>query len=720
MAFSSPNLGLGIAFFMKDMFSSVAQKIKTNYQGLSKGVSKINNAVMGSIENMQKGLGTILTGVAIAAPFALAVNASAEFNHELARTKAISSATTEQMELMKQAALDVAGATEFSAQEAAGGLTNLAMAGLNATDSITALPNVLDLATIGSISLAQSADIATNVMSGFGKEAGDLSHIMDVMAKTATTSNTDIVQMGEAMKLIAPQANSLGVSIEEVAASIGFLANAGLKGSVATASMRTAITRLGKEGSPAQKEMQRLGITAFDNQGKFLGLAGVIGQVEGATSGMTDAQKLNTMTQIFGAEASTQFTALMNTGIKVMKDGKMQTIKGAEALQYMTKEMVNSGGAAKAMAAIMRDTLTGDLKTLSSQWDNMMISIGDALEPVVRPFVQGLSKMISLVGEFVRSPFGSFLTKVVGVLAGIVSTLFILAGAFTIAEAAAMAFGAIIGIVGWPITLIVVGIGVLVAALFELDKHFQIFDKIGILFDGLSEVFKSATDDGFEMSKGVHDALEGMGLLPFVEFMGTVFVRMKAMFRGFGDTIVSEFQPVFELLGHLWDGFVFLVGGVGWVIGKIFSLFGNMKSEVSGFEVIGKAIAHLVLMPIKGILLAIRTANSAIGFVKSLFGSDVDEDVKKGGSGLVPKGSDGSGVVDTEGSDDGGIKEALGESVQNTHNNETNNIKNIAKNLVPTPQNTGGSKEITIINQIDGDEVARKTMKIQEDEMLRE
>jgi hypothetical protein len=120
----------------------------------------------------------------------------------------------------------------------------MAMAGLNVTEIMDGLPGVLNLAQAGNLDLATSADIATNIMGQFNKEATDLNHIVDVMAKTATSSNTNVQEMGEAMNYLGPTMNALGVSIEETSAVIGILANNGIKGSLAGRALGTSLVRL--------------------------------------------------------------------------------------------------------------------------------------------------------------------------------------------------------------------------------------------------------------------------------------------------------------------------------------------------------------------------------------------------------------------------------------------------------------------------------------------
>ena len=118
------------------------------------------------------------------------------------------------------------------------------MAGINSTDSISALPNVLNLATAGSLELSNAADIVTNVMSGFGISADDVGKATDVLVTGFTSANTDFQQLGEAFTYAGPVAKAAGLGFEETSATLALLGNAGIQASMAGTTLRGAITRL--------------------------------------------------------------------------------------------------------------------------------------------------------------------------------------------------------------------------------------------------------------------------------------------------------------------------------------------------------------------------------------------------------------------------------------------------------------------------------------------
>ena len=158
-----------------------------------------------------------------------AVKMTSDFDSGMSRVAAISGATDEELAKLRQTAKDLGASTAFSASEAAAGMENLASAGFEVNEIIEAMPGMLDLAASSGEDLASSADIAASTLRGFGMDASEADHVADVLAQNAAATNAAVADTGEAMKYIAPLANTVGLEFEEVAASIGIMANAGIK-----------------------------------------------------------------------------------------------------------------------------------------------------------------------------------------------------------------------------------------------------------------------------------------------------------------------------------------------------------------------------------------------------------------------------------------------------------------------------------------------------------
>ncbi|GAA0857708.1 hypothetical protein GCM10008916_12510 [Clostridium nitritogenes] len=306
-----------------------------------------------------------MTGVAVAA-----AHVGMEFESKMSRVKAISGATGEEFKKLEEQALQLGQATAFSASECAEGMENLASAGFSTNEIMDAMPGLLDLAASSGEDLATSSDIAASTLRGFGIEASKTSHVADILAKNAAATNAAVGDTGEAMKYIAPNARAAGLGLEEVTAAIGELANAGIKGSQAGTTLRSALVRLAKPSDPAATAMERIGFTAFDSSGKMKSLATIMGELNEKTKNLTDEQKQNTIATIFGTEALSGMTVLMQGG--------------KQGLDELTSEFKNCDGAANEMARTMQDNTKASIEQAFGALETAGIKALKAAAPAIK------------------------------------------------------------------------------------------------------------------------------------------------------------------------------------------------------------------------------------------------------------------------------------------------------------------------------------------------
>ncbi|MED1059722.1 phage tail tape measure protein [Bacillus mycoides] len=344
------------------------QKTTGKSKQTSEGISALNKA-------------SAAAGVAIVASVGASVKAAANFEQSMAKVKAISGATDSEFKQLENTAKHLGATTQFSASQAADGLAFLSLAGFKAQDSIDAIPSVLNLAAAGAIDLGSAADIASNIMTGFGLTAQDTQHATDVLAKTFTTANTDMNQLGMAMKYVAPVANALGWDIEDAATAVAKMSDAGIQGSQAGTSLRAALLSLANPTGQTEKAFEKLGISVVDANGQFKPLPELIGHISSKMEGMTDAQKTVTAAQLVGTEASAGFLALLDQG-----QGSLQDYKN---------ELELSGGTAERVAKIQQETLVGAWNAAKSAMEGLAIGIGTTLLPMFTAAVNGATALIS-------------------------------------------------------------------------------------------------------------------------------------------------------------------------------------------------------------------------------------------------------------------------------------------------------------------------------------
>ncbi|PED30085.1 phage tail tape measure protein [Bacillus cereus] len=355
-------------------FRQGIQQARSEMQGLGQGAT----STASSMSTLTKASAAV--GTAVVAAIGASVGAAANFEQSMARVKAISNATDSEFAALSKTAKDLGASTQFSASQAAEGLSFLSMAGFKAKDSINALPSVLNLAAAGQMDLGRSADIVSNIMTGFGVSAEDTGHAVDVLTKTMTSANTDLPMLGDAMKYVAPVASSLGISMEDTATAVAKMSDAGIQGSMAGTALRAALLQLNSPTGAAQKEMEKLGLNVKDASGNMLPLPQIIGRVNEKMQGMTDSQKTAAAAHLVGTEAASGFVALLKVGEQGLAD--------------YSKGLENSAGTAERVAKIQHDTLKGAWDELTSAAEGLGITLGESLLPAFKSLVQAASGLV--------------------------------------------------------------------------------------------------------------------------------------------------------------------------------------------------------------------------------------------------------------------------------------------------------------------------------------
>lgn len=293
-----------------------------------------------------------------------AIKVSGDFEESMNAVRAVSGATGKDFDDLRNLAKKMGAETAFSATEAANGMEYLAMAGMNTQQVLATIPNALSLAAAGSIDLAQSADILSNIMSGMGIAAEESARVADVLAQTAAGANTNISALGEAMKYVAPIAKTMGYSLEEASAAIGILGNAGIAGGQAGTSLRAILSRIAAD-TGAKATLADLGVTAVDSSGKMRSLTEILTDLQFKTKDLSSADQIEVFKDIAGAEAM--------GALAVLVDGVAN-----DSLPQLTAKLMEAEGAAQKMAEIRMEGLNGAIKTAKSAAEGFLIALGDA------------------------------------------------------------------------------------------------------------------------------------------------------------------------------------------------------------------------------------------------------------------------------------------------------------------------------------------------------
>ncbi len=347
------------------------------------GFAKRLDANRASADVLANGLLTIGTVAAVGLGFA--VKASADFEQAMSNVKAAGQDAAGNFDALRAAAVEMGAQTAFSATEAASGIENLMKAGVSAEDVLGGgLSGALDLAAAGSLGVGEAAEIAATALTQFGLAGADVPHVADLLAAGAGKAQGEVADLGAALKQSGLVASQFGLSIEETVGGLSAFAAAGLLGSDAGTSLKTMLQRLAVQTPAAAKEMERLGISAYDASGNFVGLEGLAGQLKTSMSGLTPEARNAAMAIIFGSDAVRAANVLYENG-------------AAGIAEWTAK--VNDQGFAAETAATKLDNLKGDLEALGGAFESVLIDGGSGANEALRGLVQGATDAVNVIGS---------------------------------------------------------------------------------------------------------------------------------------------------------------------------------------------------------------------------------------------------------------------------------------------------------------------------------
>ena len=307
---------------------------------------------------------TAMAGAGVAAAAAFSVRTFAGFDAEMSKVEAISGATGDGLDTLREKAKALGASTQFSAGEAAEGMKFLGQAGFDTQEILAGIGPTLSLAAAGALDLGMAADIASDVSSAFGLSADEIGRVADVLAVTATSANTNVEMMGETFKLSAPLAKAAGQSLEEMSAAAGLLGNSGIKATVAGTDLKNILSKF-STGS-AQEKLRGFGVEALDAQGNIRPMLDVLKELGEKTRDLPGGERLRNFMDIFGERSAKSAVVLADVG--------------GEAIDSIRQKMEDAEGAADRMAKTMMDNLAGDGVKFLSALQGAAIEAAEGME----------------------------------------------------------------------------------------------------------------------------------------------------------------------------------------------------------------------------------------------------------------------------------------------------------------------------------------------------
>jgi hypothetical protein len=279
-----------------------------------------------------------------------------EFNQEVANLASVLGKTTSEIEPLINDAKRLGASTKFTASEVVQLQVAFSKLGFKEEEILSATEATLELAAATGVDLATSAEIAASVLNGFGLGAEQTQRVVDVMAKSFTSSALDMEKFQVAMRAVGPVAKTAGFSIERTTAMIGVLADNGVRAETAGTGLRNVFLELSKRGITFEQAMAKIA---------------------------NSSDKAATSMELFGKE---------NAVVGVVLS------ENVEKTNNLEKALMNAGGAAEQMANTQLDTLTGATTLLSSAWEGFILSLEDGDGIISRV----LSSAINLATDFLN------------------------------------------------------------------------------------------------------------------------------------------------------------------------------------------------------------------------------------------------------------------------------------------------------------------------------
>jgi len=632
------SLGLGFVFTARDLASSKMQRVERRFSSLDERVGLGTQRMMGNFKQLAVGFAVFTAGALMVAGSLSLANAAGKFEQGLAAVGAVTRATASEMDMLGQAAIEAGIRTQFSPTEAVEGLTSLATAGQTATQATRTLIPVLDLAagSLGQLGVAAAAEAVVGTLNAYGLEAERAAGITDKLLRITQLTNFQTRDFQAGLAKAAAAGATFNQALDDTLITMGLLRNRNIDASSAATAFREVVRRVGADAR-AQNAVLGTGVKIFEQStGKMRSVVDIMSDFARATANMTDKERNRRVAVAFGARGLLAFNAIQKAAFTTVRDGVTVTLRGAEAIAALRKQMGNAAGTAAQFRDKLLDTFEGQKTLLKGTMQTFAVVLGKPFAQVFKPIVKALVNALNAILKAFQSipapikkalagvvlAAGGFLMLVGGVIAA-KATIALLAIAF---QALGISIGGILASL-LPVILIIGVLAAVVAGFYIAFKKNlggigdfarRVWEKVSLFFQALKQLF---VQGGF--SGAVRDELnraENQGLKRFLIAVWQIVYRIQQVWEGFKEGFVSTIEAARPVFADLVDAFSELGR-------EIAALFGDIAGGAAGLpsdkfrsfgQVVGAVFGTIVKWAAKVIAVFARITGGIVAGFRSM------------------------------------------------------------------------------------------------------
>lgn len=598
----SINVGTAVGYLDLDT-SKFKAGLKDAQSTLSEFANSSNNAGtrFEALGSSLKTVGSTIT-TAVSLPLlalgAGAIKTASDFEAGMSKVSALSGATGDDLKMLEDKAREMGASTKYSATESAEALSYMALAGWDAEQMAAGLEPSLKLAGAAGMELSLATDIVTDTMSMFGMQASEATKMTDMLAYAQANSNTDVQQLGEALKYCGASANAMGYDLADTTALLGVFADQGLKGSSAGTTLNAMFRDMKKNAKDGAIAIGETNVSIVDANGNYRDMTDILADVEKATEGMTQAERDMALSSIWGTEA--------------LKGVNMAFEAGVPKIREFEEGIRNSDGAASEMYDTMQNNLQGAIDNMKSAFEGLLITIGQRLIPIFQNLVEGITNVFTW--------FNNLSPAIQNVIIGV---------------------GGFLAILG-PLLLIVGNVIIFIVKLSTSISALVTFFSAGGAGAGLLSVAIGALSGPIGIAIGVITALIAVGVLLYNNW-DTIKAKCSEVWNSIKETVTTVWNNIKTSTLEIWNNITSTLSSAWNTIKTVATTVWNTIKSV--IQTVWNAIKSIVTVGANAVKSVVTTVFNAVKSVVTTVWNTIKTVIQTAWNGIKSVVSTGANLV---------------------------------------------------------------------------